>query len=245
MLPNPDRVRWVFFDFAGTLGFNDPPRIWNYVWTCARRGHFFDRRDVRPVMDEVWGGMDTEAGIAHPEASADEQTYDLLRARLEREILVRLGIPESGEREAMVQELLAVQDDPDTYTLYPEVPAALARMAEAGYRMCVVSNFNWALPQIAEGLGLTRYAEQAVTSARVGYRKPHPRIYEAALEATGADAAESLFVGDSFGPDYEGPMSLGFQALMVDRRASGRHRAPAIHRLTELPAVLTGPGLTL
>ena len=238
MLSHPAKVRWVFFDFAGTLAFNDPARPWNYVMACARRGYFFDRREVRPHIDEVWGALDTDEGIAHPHASHSLEAYDELRADLERQILHRLGIPDSAVREEMVRDLMGVQDSAGTYAVYPEVAPALERLAEHGYHMCIVSNFNWTLPEIAREIGLGKYMSEVVTSARVGYRKPHPRIYEAALEATGAKAEESLFVGDSFGPDYEGPVGLGFQALMIDRRATGRHKAPAIHRMTDLPGVL-------
>lgn len=241
MLPNPEQVRWIFFDFAGTLAFNDPARPWNYVYACARRGFFFDRREVRPHIDEVWGWMDTPEGISHPAASESAEAYDRLREGLEREILVKLGIPEHAGLDDMVRELLAVQDAPETYCVYPEVDEALQRLRDAGYRLAIVSNFNWTLPELADAIGLGRHMDAVVTSARVGYRKPHHRIYQAALETTGAAAGESLFVGDSFGPDYEGPMAAGFQALMVDRRATGRHKAPAIHRLTELPGLLLEP----
>ncbi len=239
MVPNPEQVRWVFFDFAGTLAFNDPARPWNYVRTCARHGFFFDRREVRPHIDEVWGQMDTEEGISHPHHSSDAERYDDLRAHLERQILVKLGIPDTPEREEMVRELMDVQDAADTYTVYPEVPPALARLQADGFKLCIVSNFNWTLPEIAEGIGIARYMDAVVTSARVGFRKPHSRIYEAALEITGAQPAESLFVGDSHGPDYEGPVAAGFQALMIDRRVTRKHKAPTIHRMTELPELLT------
>lgn len=240
-MPNPERVQWIFFDFAGTLAFNDPARPWNYVWACARRGFFFDRREVRPHIDAVWGKMDTPEGIEHPDASVTVERYDLLRAALEREILERIGIPEAAGREEMVRELLAVQDSPESYTVYPEVCDTLQALADAGYRMAIVSNFNWTLPEISVEIGLGRYMTEVVTSARVGYRKPHHRIYQAALEITGAVPEDSLFVGDSLGPDYDGPAAVGFQALLVDRRGSGRHKVPTITRISDLPALLAGP----
>lgn len=247
MVTHPERVRWIFFDFAGTLAFNDPARPWNYVRVCAQRGYFFDRREVRQHVDAVWGTMDTPEGIEHPEASADPHAYDELRASLERAILDRLGIPDTPEREAMVREIMAAQDAPQGYSAYPEAEAALAALRQRGYRMCIVSNFNWSLPEIAHGIGLGRYVDGVVTSARVGYRKPHRRIYHAALEATGAAAGESLFVGDSAGPDYEGPQAVGLQALLIDRRATGQHRgrAQTIHRLTQLPDLLADPRAAL
>jgi len=77
-----------------------------------------------------------------------------------------------------------------------------------------------------------------VTSARVGYRKPHPKIFEAAMAATNASPREILFIGDTLEADARGAAQAGFQALLVDRRASGRHAWPAIDGLSALPAIL-------
>ena len=46
-------------------------------------------------------------------------------------------------------------------------------------------------------------------SAHAGARKPHPRIFEHTLARCRVDAADTVFVGDSFGPDVEGPLGVG------------------------------------
>ena len=114
-------------------------------------------------------------------ASESAEAYDRLREGLEREILVKLGIPASAGLDDMVRELLAVQDAPETYCVYPEVGEALQRLRDAGYRLAIVSNFNWTLPELADAIGLGQHMDAVVTSARVGYRKPHRRIYEAEI----------------------------------------------------------------
>ena len=104
-------------------------------------------------------------------------------------------------------------------------------------------NFTWALPDLVTELGIAPYLHTVITSARVGYRKPHSRIYEAALTAMDAKPAETLFVGDSFEADITGSTSNGFHALLVDRRSTGRHQWPSISVLTELPKVLEVPSI--
>ena len=232
-------IRWVFFDFAGTLAFNDPPRVWHYLRACARRGMFLNRRDIWAALNAVWATVDSESGVAHPEVSKDQASYDGFRAGLEAQILERLGI--DRDREAIIQELLVIQDNPRVYTLYPEARAASARLRDSGYQLGIVSNFTWALPDLVHALGLAPYVSTVITSARVGYRKPHPKIFEAAMMATGADPKESLFVGDSFEADVAGAASYGFQSLLVDRRLTGRHQCPSIRFLTDLYHVLSLP----
>lgn len=229
-------LRWVFFDFAGTLAFNDPPRVWHYLRACARRGIFLNRRDVWTALREVWATVDCQEGIAHPEASLDAEAYDAFRRRIEEQILAQLGV--TKEQTEIIGELLAIQDDPRAYTVYPETPEMLQRLRDAGYQLCIVSNFTWGLPDIVAGLGLASQFSTVVTSARVGYRKPHARIYQAALDATGATPQQTLFIGDSLEADITGPTERGFQTLLVDRRRSGRHPVPSIGSLSDLRDVL-------
>jgi HAD-hyrolase-like len=58
-----------------------------------------------------------------------------------------------------------------------------------------------------------------VTSARVGYRKPHPRIYQATLERTGFGADDAVFIGDSLRTDVLGPQRVGICSVLLARDA--------------------------
>jgi putative hydrolase of the HAD superfamily len=51
-------------------------------------------------------------------------------------------------------------------------------------------------------------ADAIVLSCEVGYAKPHPRIYAIALERTGADPADALFIDDTPG-HVDAARSLG------------------------------------
>jgi putative hydrolase of the HAD superfamily len=67
-----------------------------------------------------------------------------------------------------------------------------------------------------------------VTSARVGARKPHAKIYAAITELLGVRAAETLFVGDSLHPDVTGPLALGMRAAHVWRETGTARQAPPL-----------------
>jgi putative hydrolase of the HAD superfamily len=74
--------------------------------------------------------------------------------------------------------------------------------------------------------GLDGLVDVMVTSARAGARKPHPRIFRYTLDACGVDAADTVFVGDSWGPDVEGPAALGMRAVHVWRPEWDGEREP-------------------
>jgi putative hydrolase of the HAD superfamily len=81
----------------------------------------------------------------------------------------------------------------------------------------VCSNWDWHLDRALAQAGLADLVDVIVVSAQAGARKPHPRIFEQTLEAGGVDAADALFVGDSWGPDVQGPAALGIRAVHVWR----------------------------
>ena len=78
-----------------------------------------------------------------------------------------------------------------------------------------------------------------VTSAQAGARKPHPRIYQVTLERCGVAAADALFVGDTWGPDVEGPRAAGLHPVLVWRNgAEAPADVPGVHRVADLRGVL-------
>jgi HAD superfamily hydrolase (TIGR01549 family) len=95
---------------------------------------------------------------------------------------------------------------------------ALAALCGRGLRLGCVSNaFMGAavLNRILDERGLGPYCEHTVSSCEIGYRKPHPSIYEEALRALGVSAAETMFVGDRVDADVEGPASLGMMTVLT------------------------------
>jgi putative hydrolase of the HAD superfamily len=79
-----------------------------------------------------------------------------------------------------------------------------------------------------------------VDSRTHGRVKPHPTIFEAALEFLGLRAADAVMVGDSLEEDIEGARALGMRAILIDRE----ERHPEVEdRLTDLLALPAALGL--
>ena len=88
--------------------------------------------------------------------------------------------------------------------------------------------------------GIGELMDGIVFSSMVGRRKPAPEMYRAALDAIDVAPERVLFVGNRPREDYDGPRSLGMQAVLYT--AHNSEPAPAgirsIARLGELPQLV-------
>src|SRR5262249_907071 len=105
----------------------------------------------------------------------------------------------------------------DSWTLYPEVPETLSALKQRGLIVDVISNFDSRLIKILHGLGAAHWFEEIFISSRVGYAKPHRRIFETALEKHGLRPGDALHVGDSEPNDLGGAANAGIKGL--DRKS--------------------------
>ncbi len=64
-------------------------------------------------------------------------------------------------------------------------------------------------------MGLAERLDTAVFSSEVGKRKPHPLIFEVALQRLGVSPERALFVGDSLSADVAGAKELGMTTVQA------------------------------
>jgi putative hydrolase of the HAD superfamily len=108
--------------------------------------------------------------------------------------------------------------------------ALLEALRARGLRLGLVSNAfdpGWLLHRDLEQLGVAERLDFAVFSSELGKRKPHPAIFERALQVLDVEAVDSLFVGDRLYEDIRGAGELGMttvQALWfrADEHPDGR-----------------------
>ncbi len=96
--------------------------------------------------------------------------------------------------------------------------ATLDQLRLFGYRIAVVSNTSWPAYLWWRGchdLGLAPYVPIAALSSEVGLRKPHPRIYQHALDRLQLRPEACVFVGDRIREDIAGPQSVGMKAVLT------------------------------
>ena len=125
--------------------------------------------------------------------------------------------------------------------VYPEVADILTDLQNSGVRMGIVSNTT--NPGIMKDyernlMGLDSYFEFSIYSSEVPYRKPHPSIFQLALDRLTLGPKEVLFVGDNINADVIGAQHVGMPAAWVNRNGKscpkGVHPAYEIKSLAEL-----------
>lgn len=83
------------------------------------------------------------------------------------------------------------------------------------YRIGLLSNFTHppAAHKILETVGLASYFDVVLISGDLGYRKPHPMVFERLIDALGAEPHQILFVGDDPEPDITGALNAGIRPV--------------------------------
>ena len=141
----------------------------------------------------------------------------------------------------------------------PGVPHMLDQLRRAGMRLGIVSNTlvpAHCLDQHLTQEGLLEFFPVRVYSSQVRYRKPHPRIFQIALDLIGVPAARTLFIGDLLKTDVAGAKNAGMHTIWKPARKTlknghcpplpRKHRAdfviPKVVHLPEPPPLrLAGP----
>jgi len=86
-------------------------------------------------------------------------------------------------------------------------------------RLGVVSNFYGNLAAVCDDAKVSRYFDVIVDSVAVGWEKPDPRIFRAALDQLELPTAVVTFVGDSARRDMLGAKTVGMPHIWL--RAEG------------------------
>lgn len=125
--------------------------------------------------------------------------------------------------------------EPARYELFDDVEPVLELLCSRGWRHVIVSNHVPELPDLVEALGLSGWFDAVVTSARVGFEKPHPRLFQAARAVTSHD--EIWMIGDNPVADFDGARMAGVNAILV---RTLHDVSPRVDDLWQLAALLDG-----
>jgi putative hydrolase of the HAD superfamily len=197
----------VLFDFYGTLARATQWRSADEV--LAEHGYTLPAEARDRWFND---GID---GIEHLEQSRSREHYMAWQRERTLGMLAESDV-HPDEYEVIVRKLRegATQRVLEAYS---EVPAVLGRLRSGGLRLAICSNWDWDLSEAIDDAKLTDFFDVQISSAWAGARKPHPRIFRRTLGEVGVEAAEALFVGDSWGPDVEGPRGVGMRSVYLRR----------------------------
>jgi HAD superfamily hydrolase (TIGR01549 family) len=165
-------------------------------------------------------------------------------------VLGHAGASLSAKTDAALADLQAYHSAQNLWEWVPTgVPQALEELRTLGLKLVVVSNANGKLRMLMERIDLARRVDLMLDSSEEGVEKPDPRLFQIAMERSGALADRTLHVGDLFHVDVEGARGAGLQAMLLDPLdLYGDFDCERVHSLGELAVKMrttgTGPGIT-
>ncbi len=215
-------IRLVTFDLYDTLVELKPRRWERLGGALERAGHPFDLEALK-AGDVAGEHYYTIENGQHPirDRAPDEQhafRIEHLRRWLEASG-VTLGAADletvythyRGEFDAHAQG--------GDYQPFAEVVPALVRLREAGVKRAVISNADADVTAFCGRMAFAQEMDAIITSALVGWEKPDPRTFHAALDhpAVQVAAEDALHVGDQPMSDVIGSIAIGMRAALIDR----------------------------
>lgn len=225
-------MRYLIWDFDGTLAEREGR--WSGAVSAVLRRHrpslACDPQDVRPYLRSGYPWH--EPHIERPPSDA-EGWWRRLEPVFARFFSEHAGF--TAERaQGAAKEVRDEYLRPGAWALFPDVPAALARLGAAGWRHVILSNHVPELEALVQGLGIRDRFVRVLSSACTGFEKPHPRSFALARLAC-IGHADLVMIGDSVSADVRGAESCGIPAILVRTAADERWRCAD---LADLPGVI-------
>jgi len=147
-----------------------------------------------------------------------------------------LAIDDGALRDRLMQLYLEL----DTF---PEVPAVLARLQEGGIRTAILSNGN---PEMLDAAvrhaGIDGVLDAVLSVEEVGVYKPHPSVYQIAVDRFGVDKTAISFQSSNAW-DAVAAAAFGMRVVWCNRYGQRRERLPAqpdreVTSLSALPGLM-------
>ena len=223
------QLRAVLFDVDFTLCRPGPELSRErYVRIASRHGVALDAARYDDAREAAALNLKR-----HPELLHDDTIWH----RFTAEIFVGMGGPEEIASECAT-EIEQGWEVSENFELYEDALAVLDELRAAQLRLGLVSN---GIRDLSEFVAHHRLDVDAIVGSRAhGYVKPHPTIFQAALQQLDVEPTEAAMVGDSLEEDVEGARALGMRAILLDRE----DRHPEIEeRLTDLYGLPAALGL--
>jgi len=240
-------INVIFFDLGSTLIYFDGhlPEI---------MAHAFD--ELATALQEGGYTIDKEVFISEflsrLEAYHSERETEFIEHTTER--ILRIVLERKGYKEIsrsslrpFLARMYAVTQS--CWKVENDTQSTLQDLKGSGYRLGIISNAgdDWDVQILIDNAGIRPFFDYISTSAAVGIRKPHPKIFQLAFDAMRVAPNHSVMIGDTLGADILGAMNMGMHNVWIMRRANKLanqahkdtiHPDRTINKLSELPGLL-------
>jgi HAD superfamily hydrolase (TIGR01549 family) len=218
-MSEPSPVKLVSFDAAGTLirvkwhPVNFPLQQLEKYW-----GWEVDRQVAAETHQRLAQGSLSEYWAAHQHG---EQACLDYWNQLVHTWLCKISPEQPSLEEVQTFVEKSWEDfynvEQGWFTLFEDVLPTLESLREKGYKLCMLSNWDFTLRRICDNLKLTSYFEKIYPSLEFGVEKPSPELFKIVEKDFGLSGTEILHVGDDPRDDFHGATQVGWKALLLDR----------------------------
>ncbi len=201
-------VEAVLFDWGDTL------MQWSWEEDLLEAGH---RAGLAAIGRDVDGISERFREAYLPFLWLPGAVEEIEYPALVRELLGEFGIEVAdAELDAFLEAEHATWQP--ARRLAADTHALLDALRARGLKLALVSNaFDppWLLHRDLEQMGIAERLDVVVFSSEIGWRKPHPAIFQAALERLRVAPEHALFVGDMLVQDVRGAAELGMRTVQA------------------------------
>ena len=154
-------------------------------------------------------------------------------------LMEEAGVP-SGLRPEILERLRRRHAESNLWSrTKPEVREAMARLADSGRIVAVISNSDGSCRELLRRLDLLSFCHAVYDSAELGVEKPDERIFEIALRDLTFEPTQALYMGDLEAIDVLGARRAGILPVLADPHPRGNAvDFPVLRGVSELPDAL-------
>lgn len=161
--------------------------------------------------------------------------------RWKRMYLAMLDFKFADEKLARLMGIEFLDILPNKNKLFPYTHEILGYLQEKGYRLHLITNgFEKVQQHKLLKSNIDAYFTEMITSEVSNSLKPNKEIFEYALHKTGANAKNSIMIGDNLDADIQGGINAGLDTIFVNHINAATHIQPTytIFHLKELEEIL-------
>ncbi len=210
---NKSSIKGIFFDLYGTLLIcKDLPAAWNHWFSTFYES--LKRHGLPLSEDEFKKKCDNFFGRQEPKIQKANFTV------FEKRILSTCNDIKLTLNEQEIHKIASscVKAWEGYMQLDSEAPDVL-RTLKKQYNLALISNFDHPphVHTLLRDLKLNTLFDSITISAEVGFKKPDPSIFSFALEETGLDPSNCIYVGDE-NIDSIAASAAGMHSITIKRQ---------------------------
>ena len=235
-------IKGLFFDVGGTLySYSRYPDVMLSVCQQVRERHSLglSAEELVPRLMEATKAADVKF---------TERSFYLFQHYFEeicRQFFAKIELSSPAEEISWCSNLMENGLVPQL-ELKPDCHQTLASLKAQGLYTSVVSNSDiHQLDTLIERGNLAEYFDHITSSEAAASCKPDKGFFEVALNKSGLDPEQVLFIGDSLEQDIAGAKSVGIKTVLITEEGMitpmhiGGEAVEPDFRITELSELLT------